>query len=43
MIVQVTGYGVVALGRCLPFVAVPFFRLGTFMFGIGRGTFSFPT
>ena len=42
MVVQVAGYGIVALGHYLLSMAVPLFHLGMFVFGIGRGTFSFP-
>ena len=41
-IVQLLGYGLVALGHYLPSLSVPLFHLGMLVFGIGRGIFAFP-
>ena len=41
-LVQLVGYGLVAVGHYLPSFSVPLFHSGMFMFGIGRGVFTFP-
>ena len=41
-LVQLLGYGIIALGHYLPSAATPLFCLGQFTFGIGRSIFTFP-
>ena len=41
-LVQVLGYGIIALGHYLPPAATPLFCLGQFVFGVGRSVLAFP-
>ena len=41
-IIQLAGYELIVLGHYLPSLSVELYHLGMFVFGIGRGTVSFP-